>query len=216
MPAGKVRYARRMPMVQGPIQLPSDQHAALLAAYAAPPRAYHNFRHVEEVLRHYDRVAADGPGWLHPVETWLAVLYHDAIYDAGRRDNEARSAELAAEHIVRWLPERGIDVERVADLIGLTARHGQLVASEVDSEAALFLDCDMAILGAEPAVFDAYDRGIAAEYRGHVPAWLFRLNRRRFLKGPLARPRIFVSDWFHERFDAQARINLRRAINEKR
>src|SRR3546814_13564234 len=74
----------------------------------------------------------------------------------------------------------------------------------------------MAILGAEPAVFDAYDRGIATEYRGTVPAWLFRLNRRRFLKALLSKPRIYLSDFFHERLDARARANLRPAINAKR
>src|SRR3546814_13409013 len=74
----------------------------------------------------------------------------------------------------------------------------------------------MAILGAEPAVFDAYDRGIATEYRGTVPAWLFRLNRRRFLKALLGKPRIYLSDFFDERLDALARANLRRALNAKR
>ncbi len=59
-------------------------------------------------------------------------------------------------------------------------------------------------------MFDAYDRGIAEEYRDKVPGFLFRLNRRRFLKGLLAQPRIFFSDFFHARYDAQAWVNLRR------
>ena len=200
--------------------LAPEQHAALEAAYASPPRAYHNFSHVREVLRHFDAVAA-GPGWKQPFEVQLAVLYHDAIYEAGRGDNEARSADLAVQHIARWLADRGVDHARVAGLIRLTERHGKVTRDEladdmVPADAMHFLDCDMAILGAEPAVFDAYDRGIAAEYRGHVPAWVFRLNRRRFLKALLARERIFLSDFFHERLDAQARINLRRAVTEKR
>lgn len=198
-----------------PLALPEAQQAALEAAYATPTRAYHNFSHVREVLHHYDAVAA-GPGWRHPAEAWLAVLYHDAIYEAGRGDNEARSAELAAGHIARWLPDSGVDARRVGELINLTARHGTFKPGDVDHDAALFLDCDMAILGVEPAAFDAYDRGIAAEYRGHVPAWLFKLNRRRFLKALLARERIFLSDFFHARLDAQARVNLRRAVTEKR
>lgn len=198
-----------------PIALPDTQRDALAAAYATPPRAYHNAAHVHEVLRHYASVA-DGPGWRQPREVCLAVLYHDAIYEAGRSDNEARSAQLAREHIAQWFPHAGIDADRVAQLIEWTARHGRLDASEVDAEAALFLDCDMAILGAEPEAFDAYDRGIAAEYRGHVPGWLFKLNRRRFLKGLLARERLYLSDFFHERFDLQARRNLRRAVTEKR
>lgn len=197
--------------------LPPEQWAALREAYATPPRAYHNFSHVEEVLRHYDEVAS-GPGWEQPEEVRLAVLYHDAIYEAGRKDNEARSAELAVAHIASWLPGRGIDAARVAELINLTARHGSLVPGDVDvdRDAALFLDCDMAILAADETTFAAYDRGITAEYRGHVPAWLFKLNRRRFLKGLLSKERIFLSDWFHERLDTKARINLRRAVTEKR
>jgi predicted metal-dependent HD superfamily phosphohydrolase len=198
-----------------PLDLPPEQLDALQAAYASPPRAYHNFQHVQEVLRHYHEVAA-GPGWRQPAEVGLAVLYHDAIYEAGRRDNETRSADLAVAHVAQWWPTAGIDAQRVVDLIELTARHGTLQPADVDDEAALFLDCDMAILGAEPALFDAYDRGIAAEYRGHVPAWLFKLNRRRFLKALLARPRIYLSDFFHQRYDTQARRNLRRAVTEKR
>jgi predicted metal-dependent HD superfamily phosphohydrolase len=198
-----------------PLSLPPEQIAALEAAYATPPRAYHNFSHVQEVLRHYEDVAA-GPGWRQPAEVRLAVLYHDAIYEAGRKDNEARSAELAVVHVEQWLQDQGVDATRVAELINLTARHGSLSPADVDRDAALFLDCDMAILAADEAAFAAYDRGITAEYRGHVPAWLFKLNRRRFLKALLAKERIFLSDWFHERLDAQARINLRRAVTEKR
>ncbi|GAA5074233.1 hypothetical protein GCM10025759_16280 [Lysobacter panacisoli] len=199
-----------------PFELVPAQREAIEAAYATPPRAYHNIGHVLEVLRHYRSVAEHGPGWRQPVETALAVLYHDAIYEAGRKDNETRSAEMAVAQVGRWMPEAGVDVRRVMDLIELTARHGSFSPGNVDSETALFLDCDMAILGAEPVVFDAYDRGIAAEYRGHVPGWLFKLNRRRFLKALLGRERIYLSDFFHERFDAQARRNLRRAVTEKR
>ena len=192
-----------------PFPLPPGQLAELKAAHAQPPRAYHNLGHVQALLHHFRDVAA-GPGWRQPREVALAMLYHDAIYEAGRGDNEARSAQLAREAIARWLPDAGIDAERVAELIALTAHHGSLRGDELDADAALFLDSDMAILGAPPEVFDAYDRGIAEEYRGKVPGFLFRLNRRRFLKGVLAQPRIFFSDFFHQRCDAQARANLRR------
>ena len=204
----------RGPRPGDPLALPDAQWQALESAYATPPRAYHGWPHVQAVLHHFREVAA-GPGWRQPAEAWLAVLYHDAVYEAGRADNEARSADLARAHVARWLPDADVDVERIAALVLLTARHGQVTAGEVDVDAALFLDCDMAILGAGPDEFDAYDRGIAAEYRGKVPGWLFRLNRRRFLKGLLARERIFLSEFFHARLDAQARINLRRAVTHK-
>ncbi|MEP6634819.1 MAG: hypothetical protein ABJA62_11485 [Luteimonas sp.] len=202
------------------LNLPHEQQAALEAAYATPPRAYHNFGHVQEVLHHFHAIA-DGPGWAQPRAVQLAVLYHDAIYEAGRSDNEERSADLAVEHMARWLPQEAAATQRVAELIRLTARHGQFVPTDFGDDAAScdtrhFLDCDMAILGARPAQFDAYDRGITAEYRGTVPAWLFKLNRRRFLKNLLTRERIFLSEWFHARYDAPARANLRRAVTTKR
>jgi predicted metal-dependent HD superfamily phosphohydrolase len=201
-----------------PLVLPAAQLAALREAHATPPRAYHGFDHVQSVLRHWREVAT-GPGWARPRETWLAVLYHDAVYVPGHRDNEARSADLAREAIARWLPEAGVDAARVAWLIGLTARHGSLAPRDCGDgadgdDARLFLDCDMAILGAAPAEFDAYDRAIAEEYRGVVPAMLYRFNRRRFLAGLLERPRIFLSDFFHARLDAAARANLRRVLGD--
>ncbi|MEO6366182.1 MAG: hypothetical protein ABIO38_09085 [Luteimonas sp.] len=207
-------------MPVAPLTLPAEQRAALHAAYAIPPRAYHNVHHVEAVLGHYDAVAG-GPGWNQPCEAYLAVLYHDAIYDVGRSDNEARSAELAGVHVARWLRDSGIDVGVVKRLINLTAHHGKWSPSDFAGDGRApdtthFLDCDMAILGAEPDEFDAYDRGIAAEYRGSVPGFLFNASRRRFLKQLLARDRIFVSDFFHDRYDASARNNLRRAVTTKR
>lgn len=194
-----------------PLDLPEAQLQAVQSAYATPPRAYHHFGHARAVLQHCEQVA-QGPGWRQPAEVYLAALYHDAVYEAGRKDNEARSAELARLAVARWLPEAGIDVERVVQLIALTARHGELGVGDVDAEAALFLDCDMAILAAPAAVFDAYDQGVAEEYAGVVPGFLYRAGRKRFLKTLLARPRIFLSDWFHARCDAAARENLRRRL----
>ena len=200
-----------------PMQLPMEQRAALEAAYSAPPRAYHSFAHVKEVLRHYAEVDA-GPGWHNAAEAWLAVLYHDAVYVPGRRDNERCSARLALEHIRRWLPDARVQGARVAELIELTACHGSIGTEDLGSgpealDAMHFLDCDMAILGAPPDAFDAYDRGIEAEYAGVLPAPVFRFNRRRFLKSLLKRDRIFLSDHFHERYDRNARENLARALS---
>lgn len=206
--------------MSAPYVVPGGMLEELQAAYATPPRAYHDFGHVRDVLRHFDAVAA-GPGWHRPAEVHAAILFHDAIYQAGRNDNEARSAELAVARIDHWLADAGIDTARVAELILLTARHGAHMPSDFPDgpegdDTRNFLDCDMAILGADAETFDAYDRGIAAEYRGHVPGWLFRINRRRFLKSLLGRERIYLGAFFHARLDSSARANLRRAINSKR
>ena len=191
-----------------PLAIPEGLLRAVIAAYAHPPRAYHSFAHVQEVLKHFHTV----PAWEHPREVYLAALFHDAIYLAGKSDNETRSADLAIEAITTFLPREGLDVVRVRTLIELTARHGKLQRDTLNEDARLFLDCDMAILGAPPDQFDAYDDAIAEEYR-EIPKLLYRFNRRRFLKHLLEVDRIFLSDLFHSRFDAAARENLRRAVS---
>jgi predicted metal-dependent HD superfamily phosphohydrolase len=183
--------------------------AAVETAYLTPGRVYHGLHHIEEVAAEFEGVTAS-VGWERPDEVFLAVLFHDAVYVPGAHDNEKRSAELAREAIAEHLPNRGIDVARVALLIERTARHGN--AGDVDRDMALFLDCDMAILGAPPARFDAYDRAIAAEYSA-IPADAFAAGRRAFLTRLLQSPRIFLSDHFHARLDGAARANLARALN---
>lgn len=187
-----------------PFALPPALEAELRAAYADPPRAYHHFGHVEEVMEQH-AIAPIG----NPLETALAVLFHDAVYVPGRPDNEGQSAELARRSIVK----HGVpgDIERVAHLILLTAKHGGLVPADVDTDAALFLDCDMAVLGSSPERFAAYDRSIREEY-SQVPDDLYAAGRRAFLGKVLAKERIYLSDFFHERLDAAARQNLRNAI----
>jgi predicted metal-dependent HD superfamily phosphohydrolase len=185
--------------------LPESLVPALRAAYAKPPRAYHSFEHVLEVLGHFMRV----PAWSDRDAVALAILFHDAVYVAGRSDNEVLSAELAVALLepTAFSPLCG----RVAQLVRLTARHGSIARDEVDQDAALFLDCDMAILGAEPEAFAAYERAIAEEY-AFVPNELYRAGRARFLEKLLASPRIYLSSFFFAEREAQARRNLQGAL----
>ncbi|XXZ16127.1 hypothetical protein WMF18_16060 [Sorangium sp. So ce315] len=199
------------PPVPDGLVLPEPLWRAVCTAYGEPGRAYHNLDHVRDVLARVGEIARD-VGWRRPREVFLAALFHDAVYEPGRHDNEARSAELAREAIARWLPDEQIDAGLVERLILLTARHGALAPADVDGEEALFLDCDMAILGSDPAAFDAYDRGIAAEYSA-VPPELYAAGRRRFFEKLLAAERIFLSPYFRARLEERARDNLRRKLS---
>jgi predicted metal-dependent HD superfamily phosphohydrolase len=191
--------------------LPAPLWDAVQAAYGSPGRAYHDLTHVREVLRRFDEVAA-AVGWAQPQEVFLALLFHDAVYVVGDGENEANSAALAMTAIARWLPNAKLDAERVAQLIRLTARHGALRAGELDDDAALFVDCDMAILGSRPDAFDAYDRAIREEY-AVVPPEIFRAGRRHFFERLLASERIFLSRYFLAELEAAARANLQRALS---
>ena len=187
------------------LQLPDPMVRDVVDGYGRPTRAYHSFDHVLEVLSHW-RAADDEVPWNRPAETFLAVLYHDVVYEPGRVDNEVRSARWAERACKAWLPPSTVDIERVVALIELTAQHGKLRAGDVDAEAARFLDCDMAILGAGRQRFGEYERQIADEY-AHLPPEAFAEGRRRFVEKLLAMPTIYLSD-YGARFEAAARRNL--------
>jgi predicted metal-dependent HD superfamily phosphohydrolase len=187
--------------------VPVGLRDALARAYATPPRAYHGFGHVEETLEHFRSV----PAWDDPASVALALLFHDAVYVAGRGDNEQNSAAFAEASLRAFPPAITFDVERVKTLIGLTARHGSISGHEVDSDAAQFLDCDMAILGSAPGRFDEYEQQIGIEY-SHLPSDTFRAGRAAFLQRLLARPRIYLTEWFVARYEAAARRNLERSV----
>jgi predicted metal-dependent HD superfamily phosphohydrolase len=181
------------------LQLPGDVARDLTAAYGEPHRAYHNGTHIAELLGWFDRLAED-VGWKEPATVYAAILFHDAIYVPGAKDNEDKSAE--------WALRAGFGQD-VAQLILMTKNHTAHAGAAHD--AAHFLDADMAIVGAPPDQFATYDAAIAREY-GHVPRDAFRAGRKAFLEGVLRLPRIFHTEYFHTRLDAQARANLAAAI----
>jgi predicted metal-dependent HD superfamily phosphohydrolase len=194
------------------LSIPQELWARVREAYATPGRAYHGPAHVASVLRGYEEVAREH-GWIHPAEVFLALLFHDAIYWAGAADNEEKSAAFAQREIERWLPPRTVDPELVGRLIQLTAHHGSLERRAVTQEEALFLDCDMTILGASPQEFEAYDRQIAEEYAA-LRAEAYERGRREFLQRLLERQHIFLSEFFEQRLDAAARANLRHRLGD--
>lgn len=175
----------------------------LIAAYATPTRFYHNEQHLSECLHHFDSAAHLMPR-RHEVE--LALYFHDAVYDARRADNEARSAAWAQQAIAKArLPD--MLGAYVATLILLTDHS----APPVDEESALLLDIDLAILGAEPVRFAQYCAQIRQEY-AWVPWPIYRQKRAAVLRHFLDRPSIYYSKHFREQFEGRARSNLANAL----
>ena len=175
--------------------------------YSEPHRAYHTLDHVADCLRRLDEVR---PLLARPAEAELALWFHDAVYDPRRADNEEQSAALASEAL-RALGGTAEAAERVAELIRLTAHR----ATELSGDEALVCDIDLAILGAEPAAFAAYDAAIRREY-AWVPEDVFRRERARVLAGFLARPRIYYTATFVAALEQRARVNLDGAIRHLR
>jgi predicted metal-dependent HD superfamily phosphohydrolase len=175
---------------------------ALDAGYGAAGRHYHGWGHVAELLAGHDAVRAepDFAGLDHDALD-LAIVVHDAVYDTGRSDNEARSAELLAAQAG---PAVGMPCVRDAGaMIRATAAH----ETSADPATRLMLDLDLAVLGAAPPVYAAYAAAIRREYAA-VPEAIWRLGRAGVLDRFLARPRLYQTRLFQERLEGAARINL--------
>ena len=143
-----------------------------------------------------------------PVTFAAALLLHDAVYDVRRTDNEAASAALARTVVPRHFPTA--DVRHVEALILATGTHAfaRPDADALPDAMALFLDCDLVALGADPATYVAYARGVAAEYIPIVGRWRYRFGRWRFLGKLARRPRLYNTAHFHAMRDAAARRHL--------
>lgn len=184
-----------------------DEHLfqALMTCYAEPHRRYHTTQHLDECFAKLDEIRFAAT---HPEEIELAVWFHDAIYDVKRQDNEERSADWA-HSIVLGAGLPALPAERVHGLV-MATRHD---AVPTTSDERILVDVDLSILGAETTRFAEYERQIREEY-SWVPDILFRSKRRKILKEFLERPRIFSTEQFFNTYEAQARANLRRSIEE--
>ena len=185
-----------------------DVLAELKARYAEPQRAYHTWDHVEALLRWFEGVRDR----LHdPEAVRLAILFHDAIYDPTRSDNEALSAELLRGRMTGRVASATL--ERAVGMVEATAKHlpSPDLSSADAEDLALFLDMDLSILGAPEGVFDAYERNVRTEY-AHVPDEAFRAGRTRILRTFAEREQLYFSDWGRERFEAPTRANIARSL----
>ena len=178
----------------------------LKAAYSEPHRRYHTLQHIEFCLRELGRHDTHA---VHLNEVRWALLFHDAIYDPRRNDNEARSADWACR-VMQELQRSEEEIARVRKLIMATVHAAQ---AETQDEA-LLLDIDLSILGADAAAFDDYDRTIRVEYEW-VPEQAYRFARAAVLQGFLKRDRIFQTAVYEER-EAIARSNIERVLERLR
>jgi predicted metal-dependent HD superfamily phosphohydrolase len=181
----------------------------LLAHHAEPHRRYHTAVHVMWVLRHVHRLLRVAPdAGLDGDVIRLAALYHDAVYDPLSSTNEADSARLA-EQMARSLGWDHRRCSRVAELIELTAHRppDATVDADADADAAILMDADLAVLGDEPAVYQAYVNGVRAEY-AHVSDHEWRLGRSAVLRSLLARDPLFLTTAMRDERERRARANI--------
>ena len=192
------------PLARAPTELLAD----LRARYDEPQRYYHDWSHIEAMLDHWiDRRDA----LVDEDAVLFAILYHDAIYDPRANDDEERSARLLANARAPLTVSGRLRAEAA-----IRATKGHVVSDEVDSrdrpDVALFLDMDLAILGATRERFDRYEAQVRREY-AHVSDHAYRAGRTAVLRRFAERTRLYLSDWGYEAFEDRARANIARLLD---
>lgn len=179
----------------------------LIRRYQEPHRAYHTLDHIQDCLRQLDlmRDLAE-----HADEIEMAVWCHDVIYDPRAADNELRSAAWAE----KALTEGGIPADVIARVQSLILATQHLTPPD-QIDAVLMVDIDLSSLGHPAAEFERGNAAIRQEYQW-VPELAYREARAKVLESFLARPAIYQTAWFHDRYEAQARQNLTRAVRNLR
>jgi len=205
----------------------SQAFARLETAWSAPHRRYHDREHLLDCLRELDGVRRESGGPASGTAAQgtradvaeLALWYHDAVYDPGRRDSEELSARLLlAEAAASNIPSRlalasaacvratAHGAPRAATDRAADALHAATSASS-EPPIDLVNDIDLAILGRDDLRFLEYEYSVEEEY-AHVWSPYYFVARGRFLEALLAAPSIYRTRHFRARYEARARAHL--------
>lgn len=177
----------------------------LIMRYAETHRAYHTIEHIERCLGELGQAAhlADNPEAIE-----FALWFHDAAYDPKAENNEEQSAVLALETMRNAsLP----DTFRYSVIRLILATKHLNIPADIDSQ--LIVDIDLSILGQSAKKFDEYERRIRKEY-----VWVlidaFAARRSAILRSFLARQNIYSTQFFRDKYEAQARRNIARSLEK--
>lgn len=177
---------------------------ALLDAYAAPDRHFHDVRYLAEVLDAVAELARAGNAF-DPLAVTLAAWFRRSVY-AGERDDDERSAVRAEDDLAG-----AVDPALVREVARLIRDTETLSPEPGDANAAALSDASLCMLASPPPRYDAYVRGVRLEYP-HLADDEFRAGRTLVVEGLLARPRIYHSERGCEQWEAAARANLEREL----
>jgi predicted metal-dependent HD superfamily phosphohydrolase len=175
--------------------------SALDKRYSEPHRFYHDAQHIAYCLEQLDLAIGEVN---NPAQLEMAIWFHDVVYDLGSQDNEARSTGFFRVAADGKMPRAFVDA--VVGLI-LATQHN---AVPRDLDQQFICDIDLASFGYPWTCYMRDSAAVKAEFQG--PDEEYRRGKKAFLNALLARPRIFVTDFFNALYEQRARDNIRRLL----
>jgi predicted metal-dependent HD superfamily phosphohydrolase len=172
-------------------------------AYSSKTRHYHNLLHLEEMLELFENCKNE---LQNPNEILFALFYHDFVYEPTKKDNELKSAAYAVG-ILNTNDQ--LDKQLIFDLIIATQLHQYNPNQDIN----WLIDFDLKILSKNWEAYKIYCQQIRKEYKIY-PDFLYNPGRKKALQHFLKSEFIFQTDLFREKYEAKARENIQREIDE--
>ncbi len=181
-----------------------DVFSKVLAYYSESHRRYHTPQHIDHCLRQFD-LALDHVEEQDTVE--MTIWFHDIIYDIPPTENELKSARL-----FRSMTKDRIDptlCQNVCNMILITTHK----VTPTRNDEKLLVDVDLSSFALPWEQFKKDSENVRHEffnksdqdfYSGHM----------KFMQSLLDRPSFFSSDFFREKYEANARENVQRLMEE--
>jgi pantetheine-phosphate adenylyltransferase len=190
------------------------------AGYGGPLRRYHN---LDQLVHGLTEIRVWGLN-TNATPAAIAILkkafwFHDIVHSAATVEGAAAAADAARlpdeEQSARLWLSSGLDpavADDVATLIRATD-HSQTAAIEHPLKAAM-VSIDLAILGQDEEVYDAYAESIRDEYPS-APDQVYRTTRIEvltYLHGKAESGRLYADAYFTAEYNRSAMANMRREI----
>ncbi len=175
-----------------------DQH------YSNSRRHYHNWSHISQCLGFIEEMAdqlevAD--------EVRLAIWFHDVICTPGQPDNERRSVDFFCE-CVGDTAANSLLCKHIERLIMATCHCGDL--TNIDLAAIADVDLGSFCLPWEQFYLDSLH---VVEEFGHSEEAENKSGKNCFLQNLLQRSKIYHTEHFQKNYEARARDNIRRELD---
>jgi len=167
--------------------------------YSEKGRHYHNLLHLENMFNELEMVKSNISDF---TALSFSVFYHDIIYDATSKTNEEKSAAKAEKRLAEFHINQD-KISLISAQILATKSHQR---SDYEDTNYL-LDADLSVLGKDFTTYLEYTQNIRKEYSIY-PDFLYKPGRKKVLRHFLELESIFKTDYFKQKYEAQAKENI--------
>ena len=179
----------------------------IISNYKQPNRGYHGIKHILDMLQSFDMFLYESNQHIqikNPNEFRFAILMHD--YINGEADEVEKSKLKAKEFLHKISPI--YNTSYVEALIQATDYSKN---QHLTFDQQLMQDIDVEILGKTPEEYIRYSKEIRAQYSNYSDE-IYNPARIKVLKSFLNKNSIYNTEYYKNKYETSARINIEREI----